>query len=239
MNARTPLRRLKVCGVVSAEDAALSLDVAARCFGSLRGGVRGAPDEMLIGMILWPHSIRSVKSKTDARAIADAARDRGATPVGVFVDESFEQVEQWVAWTGIDTIQLHGAGVRAAMQTADAVAGSTALNLNMIHVVDVDAQGSAERSSTKQKHEWCLYDAKGGGTGTSFDWSRFRAPPSDVNWMLAGGLTPENVAEAICMLRPPGLDVASGVANQDRCRKDETRLQRFYENVRAAYGAAE
>lgn len=90
---------IKVCGVVSQGDAELAAQAGAD----------------YVGMILWPKARRSVTLETAAQ-IAAAAKDNGAKPVGVFVDEDFADIVRWCKAAGVETAQLHGKGARAALQ---------------------------------------------------------------------------------------------------------------------------
>ena len=88
--------------------------------------------------------------------------------------------------------------------------------------------------------DWLLVDGVTPGSGEAYDWSALRVPKgaSRRGWLLAGGLTPENVGAAIAAARPDGVDVASGVAGPDGVAKDPARVEAFIAAVRAAAGAA-
>lgn len=215
------LRTLKVCGVVSAKDAELVIAVTRSLLPSTV--------DLLIGTIVWPGSKRSV-SPSVAAEIAAAARDGGATPVAVFVDESVEQMRDACKKAGFDVAQLHGRQCRKAVRESG---GSLGAGLRFIDVRDVTPDGKIVQEEEIGEPFWRLYDAKGGGTGKPFDWTGFDQPIGE--WLLAGGLHPGNVAEAVTALRPDGVDVASGVAGKDRCKKDEGRLRLFVERLVEAY----
>src|SRR6056300_1168135 len=91
---------VKVCGITTVEDC-------------VRACASGAD---FIGMIAWPRSARSV-TRDAARAIADAAKTRGAIPIAVFVDENAEEITAMCDAIGCDHAQLHGDGARAALET--------------------------------------------------------------------------------------------------------------------------
>jgi phosphoribosylanthranilate isomerase len=214
------LRAVKVCGVVTASDANM---VARVIREEMPPNVH-----LLLGMIVWPGSRRSVNRQT-ARDIAEAALEADATPVGVFVDETATEIAAACKEIGLDIAQLHGSKCRSSVL-------ETALpsSLSVIDVIDVSADGSfvAPVEGASGGALWQLYDAKGGGTGQVFNWARFVPPTGD--WFLAGGLNPENIADAVHVLRPTGLDVASGVAKADGCAKDEQRLRLFLSRAWAA-----
>lgn len=220
--ATTGLTALKVCGVVSPFDARLIAHVAKPLL---------PPQvDLLIGMILWPGSSRSV-SASDAAAIAAAAHANGATPVAVFVDEDVPAIEAACTAADIPVAQLHGRRSRHLFRSA---ASRFHSGLRWIDVRDVAQDGTlVEEPKTGPDPFWTLYDAKGGGTGQPFDWNAFPRPTEP--WLLAGGLDPDNVVAAVTALRPDGVDVASGVAKGDRCHKDEARLESFVQRLVKAY----
>lgn len=212
------LKAVKVCGVVSPQDATLITTIAS--------SILPQHTDLLIGMILWPNSKRSVSPHV-ARRISSIAKHAGATPVAVFVDETVEQMHDVCQKCDIKVAQLHGPACRESW--------SGDSHLRWIDVRDVSPDGVVSRPTCVDVGApfWSLYDAKGGGTGKPFNWAQF-SPPSDP-WLLAGGLDPDNVSSAIQVLRPSGVDVATGVAGPDRCAKDEKRLHLFLEKVVEAY----
>lgn len=218
--ARMSLETVKVCGVVSEKDAVM----ICRVFRD------EMPDsvKLMLGMIVWPRSKRSVDRST-ARAIARMAWDSGATPVGVFVDETTDEIAFACSEIGLSIAQLHGHSCRLAVRE-----NPLPPSIGVVGVVDVAADGSysSDLASGTLGALWSLYDAKGGGTGRAFDWDRF-SPPSG-EWFLAGGLDAQNVGDAVRILQPSGLDVASGVAGVDGCLKDEQRLREFFQAALSA-----
>eukprot|EP00276_Gloeochaete_wittrockiana_P006404 CAMPEP_0184666970 /NCGR_PEP_ID=MMETSP0308-20130426/64856_1 /TAXON_ID=38269 /ORGANISM="Gloeochaete witrockiana, Strain SAG 46.84" /LENGTH=143 /DNA_ID=CAMNT_0027111895 /DNA_START=370 /DNA_END=801 /DNA_ORIENTATION=+ len=128
---------------------------------------------------------------------------------------------------GLQYVQLHGAGARAAYSDLPDV-------MNRIIVRDVDDDGTVVTPLPLAASEvscWQLYDRKVAGSGKTFDWSAFQRPESR-SWLLAGGLNPDNVSEAMDLLKPPGLDVASGVAGPDKKKKDPAKLEQFILRIR-------
>lgn len=75
-----------------------------------------------------------------------------------------------------------------------------------------------------------------GGSGKSFDWSQLQAPTSlpTKGWLLAGGLNPGNVAQAVSVAHPTAVDVSSGVCGPDGLRKDHTKVQDFISQAKGA-----
>lgn len=210
-----------MCGVVSPQDAALVTSVAR--------SLLPPTVDLLIGSILWPGSKRSV-SHTTAAEIAAVARREGARPVAVFVDESIDEIRQVCNTCGFNTAQLHGKSCRASVREAGERLDE---HIRFIDVKDVDSNGTVLEEDNIEGAFWRLYDAKGGGTGKPFAWRAFNRPQDP--WLLAGGLSPDNISEAVSALKPHGVDVASGVAGKDRCIKDEKRLRLFIERLSKAY----
>lgn len=213
------LRTLKVCGLVSSSDAALCARIAR---DYLPPNVA-----LLLGSIIWPHSRRSVQS-AEAKKIAAAAHENGAIPVAVFVDETAEEMKRFCQEHGFSAAQLHGYRSRESARNDD-----SSDDMQWIDVRDVLMDGKVVDEKKVDKAKWRLYDMKGGGTGVAFDWGGFEKP--DGEWMLAGGLDEHNVEDAVKTLMPTGLDVATGVAAEDKCKKDEGKMKRFMERVVKAY----
>ena len=191
---------VKICGVTTPEDAALAVAAGADA----------------IGVNLWPGSKRFVEPAA-ARDVVAAIPD-GVLKVGVFVDAPAGEVEDRIDELGLDRAQLHGDEAAAAFGRLDA---------RLVRVVRVRDESSFEREAGWSPALW-LYDAHVdgyGGAGVLAPWpliaARARRP-----FLLAGGLTPDNIAAAIRATRPDGVDVASGVESSPR-RKDSARVVAF------------
>mmetsp|Transcript_5034 Transcript_5034/g.10185 ORF Transcript_5034/g.10185 Transcript_5034/m.10185 type:complete len:242 (-) Transcript_5034:502-1227(-) len=221
-------RKVKICGVSNERCAELVLEVAL-------GEVGLAPENLMLGMILWPKSKRSVPVLDGtAGRISGLVRAAGVTPVGVFVDESAATLTRVCEMANVEVAQLHG-------PKSQLEAESIPPHLARIFVRDVEEDGSLAPTSgvdrpweNRSGHEWMLYDRKGGGTGKTFDWERFADQVEGLQhgqWLLAGGLNPDNVARAIREANPPAVDVAGGVADQGGILKDPHRLRRFLDAV--------
>ena len=83
--------------------------------------------------------------------------------------------------------------------------------------------------------EWVLLDGMTGGSGEAYDWAQVKVPEglASQGWLLAGGLGPHNVAEAIQALAPTGVDVSSGVTDDSKLRKDSAKVQAFVSAVQS------
>jgi phosphoribosylanthranilate isomerase len=198
--------RLKICGITSLEDARTCLEA----------GVDA------LGFNFWPRSKRHV-SPERARRIA-AALPPGVLRVGVFVGASPEEVARTVRAVHLGAVQLHGdedpvlyAGVGAplwqVLRVADRLPGPPSPAAAEV-LLDTKVEGF-------------------GGAGRRFDWTLTRAARSwPLPVWLAGGLDPDNVAEAIRLAGPSGVDVASGVESAPGI-KDPARVRAFVAAVRS------
>ncbi|KAF3333140.1 N-(5'-phosphoribosyl)anthranilate isomerase 1 [Carex littledalei] len=202
-----------MCGIASARDA----EMAARAGASL------------IGMILWPKAKRSVSLEV-AKEISRVARECGAEPVGVFVNDDLDTILRVADAAGIEFIQLHGDESRAFLP-------QLIRKSRIIYVLHADDSGNLINNVPSEDCllvDWVLVDSAKGGSGKGFNWKEFKLPPikSKNGWLLAGGLHPDNVSEAVSLLRPDGVDVSSGICAPDGINKDPERIASFMNNVR-------
>ena len=199
---------VKICGLTTVDDAVRCIDLGADA----------------IGLNFWGGSPRCVDIAT-AREIVEAAGDR-VTMVGVFVDFTLDQVREILRETGIRWAQLHGD------EPPELVAELLPNAYKAIGVKD----GSAIELARSYPGEHLLLDASvpgmPGGTGRTFDWDIASAVAQERKLTLAGGLTPDNVAEAVRVVQPIRVDVASGVESAPGL-KDPGLVRRFIEAARA------
>ena len=203
---------IKICGVVSAGDAALVASAGANA----------------VGLNFWPGSKRFVGDERAARAVLEAI-PAGVLKVGVFVNAPAGEVVATAARLGLDRVQLHG---DERPEDFTDLAGLE--RARVIRAVRVRDAGSFAADARWDAGVY-LYDAfvEGyGGGGATGPWDLIAARARRPLW-LAGGLRPENVAAAVRATRPDGVDVASGVESAPG-RKDPALVRAFVVAAREA-----
>ncbi len=197
---------VKVCGITSEEDALLAVALGADA----------------VGFIFAP-SPRQVRPD-DVRDIVKRLPHEIVT-VGVFRDELPRRVGEVVHRVGLRGAQLHG---------RETVGDVRAVRERVPFVIQAFAAGDPAIADTAGGPvDIVLLDAPDPGSGQVFDWRLADGVPGSVRLLLAGGLTPENVGEAIRRVRPWGVDVSTGVESEPG-RKDAVKLRRFVEAAREA-----
>ncbi len=175
-----------------------------------------------IGFVFYPPSPRHVEADT-AKELS-LMLPTGVRSVGLFVDPTDEQLDAVLGIVPLDMIQLHGsesveriAEIRAkyAMPIIKAFCVSSAADIEVARAYE-------------DVVDWLLFDGKSGGSGQSFDWSLLAGEALSKPIMLSGGLTPENVGEALSVLSPQAVDVSSGVESS-RGVKDASKIADFIE----------
>lgn len=187
----------------------------------------------MVGFVHFPRSARHVEIDPLTELIS-AARGRVETAV-LLVNPDNSKVAEIAAFDP-DWIQLHGPESPHRVETIRAEAG-----IPILKAVGIgSAEDLAQLADYDAVCDRLLLDAKApknselpGGRGVTFDWNILRALDPDLPFMLSGGLTPENVAEAIKMIHPFGVDVSSGVESAPGV-KDATLIARFISKARAA-----
>ena len=207
---------VKICGLSSEE----TLDAA------LAAGAD------MVGFVLFPRSPRYV---TPVRAAELVRRVAGrAETVALTVDMDDGDLDELVGIVQPDWLQFHGS------ESADYVeAMRTLTSRQVMKALPVAAAPDLERAADYMKvADRLLLDAKApsgatrpGGLGVPFDWALLAGFDPDVAWMLSGGLTPGNVAEAVAVTGAPGVDVSSGVESAPG-RKEPNLIRAFVDNAR-------
>ena len=199
---------VKICANTNLEDAVLAAELGADALG-----------------FVFARSKRQVSAQQVA-AITRALPD-DVERIGVFDSDDPQEIAVVVSEAGLSAAQLHRGYDEALIARVADLLGGRAEIIPVLHwQLDLDHSRTAERLSAELEHiadagivRRVLVDSKlngaSGGTGVSFDWTAarrvFSQAPKGVQLILAGGLRPDNVAEAIRELNPGGVDVASGV----------------------------
>jgi len=212
--------QIKICGIGSHE----ALETAAEAGASH------------IGLMFYPPSPRAVAVELAAE-LADAA-PQGVKRVGVFVDPDDALLEATLAAVSLDLVQLHGREAQARVDAVRQTFGKPVIKA--VPIADPDDVAAAH--GYEEVADFLLFDAKPpksmprslpGGTGLTFDWRLIAGETWGVPWILAGGLTPENVAEAIARTGARFVDVSSGVERSPGV-KDPKKIKAFIEAARSA-----
>lgn len=182
------MTRVKICGITRTEDALLAADLGA----------------VAVGFVFWPRSPRRISVET-AREIASVL-PAFVIRVGVFVNAAPAEVAGAVDAVRLDAVQLHG---------EERVEDFAGVGARLVKTVLLDSDEAIDRARSLPPSVTPLVDAadrvRRGGTGERADWSRAARVSSARPIVLAGGLTADNVGEAIAIVRPFAVDVASGV----------------------------
>lgn len=200
--------KVKVCGITNLEDAEEAVDLGA----------------WAIGLIHAKSSPRAVKF-SDAAEIG-AEFHRKCEIAGVFVNPTLDRVAEAVENANLSIVQLSG---NEGASFCSEVARRT--GVKVIKAIHVERGADVVRAEA-YRTDFHLFDTgglgKAGGTGQHFDWDLLADHHSDVPFIVAGGLNPENVTEAIRIIRPDAVDVASGVESEPGL-KDHFKLAKFFE----------
>ena len=201
---------VKICGITRLEDA-----VSAARFGADAVG------------FVFTESPRRV-SPEEARRISLEMPD-GPARVGVFVDSPLEEVLELVEYCGLDLVQLHG---DEGYEYCSALGGKAIKALRVNGTLDI---ARATRYSQEGACHALLLDgfdpSRHGGTGRTFNWKMVHLIEGNPRLIIAGGLDPGNVTEAVKTARPFGVDASSGV-ERSRGVKDPVLVYKFIEKAR-------
>jgi phosphoribosylanthranilate isomerase len=197
---------VKICGIANEDDALLAT----------------ALDADALGFVFAP-SPRQVHPET----VRDIVRrlPREVHTVGVFRDERPERIVEIVGRAGLRGVQLHGHEPASEVKW---------IRERVQFVIQAFTAGDpALATAGASAADIILVDSPNPGSGKVFDWRRAEGAPRGKRILLAGGLTPDNVGEAIRLVRPWGVDVSSGVEREPG-RKDPGKLRRFVVAAREA-----
>jgi phosphoribosylanthranilate isomerase len=204
--------RVKICGITRLEDAELAVELGA----------------WALGFILWPGSKRYVDPAM-AAGIARRVR-RQVQLVGVFVNQSIDEIAHAADQIGLTHVQLHG-------DEGPAFATEVARRTGAKVIKAARVQSRADLQALERyRVDFHLLDAHTeglrGGSGRSWDWELSPHRRSKIPAILAGGLTAENVAEGIAAVRPYAVDVVSGTETEPGI-KDRGKMEAFMDAVTA------
>jgi phosphoribosylanthranilate isomerase len=200
---------IKVCGITSVNDALHAIDQGATA----------------VGFVLWDKSPRAVTVDRATEIIAKLPSH--VMTVGVFVNEPIDSIRATAKRAGLTAVQLHGDEPPAY---ADALDWPV---IRAVSVSEIDRVADAWSVDTALLVD-NIDPVRRGGTGAAVDWSRAAGVAKTRRIVLAGGLTPDNVASAIRAVRPFGVDVSSGVESAPGV-KDFGKVTQFISNARLAF----
>jgi len=202
--------RVKICGITRPDDAVTAAEAGADA----------------IGLIFYEKSPRHVTPEQATSILA--ALPPYVTPVALFVDETVARIREICGPLGIRTVQLHGdEPPEVAEQLAD---------FCVIKAFRVGDEADLEPLASYPAAAYLLdsrVEGRRGGTGVTFDWALAARAARHGRIIVAGGLNPENVAEAVRCARPYGVDVSSG-AESEPGKKDPERVRAFVAAARRA-----
>jgi phosphoribosylanthranilate isomerase len=220
---------IKICGTTNLEDARLAVEAGADALG-----------------FVFAESPRRVTPEQAREIIADLPE--GVEKVGVFVDETVERIRAIIDLAGLTAVQLHGEGFVQPGLRRQLGADRPVKLLYVWRLEEFPPDGGfgLEIPADDDKPYALLLDSRSsrakGGTGASFDWKMWAQFLSSHHLrqtlprlIVAGGLRPHNVRDAIRLVCPWGVDVVTGVEHEPG-RKDPQKVRAFVAAVRAAEG---
>ena len=208
MNDRDTQVKVKICGMTNLKDVKVAVD----------GGVDA------VGFIFYKKSPRSVTMQAVREIVLELPPF--VDSVGVFVNETAEQINKIADHCKLDRVQLHG---------DESPAFCKKIRRRVIKAIRIKDIQSLKKLSDYPVSSFLLdtfSEDQYGGTGRVFDWNLAYPAKKYGPIILAGGLTPNNVRQAIQRIQPYGVDVCSGVESQPGI-KDHKMMQTFLKNVKA------
>lgn len=199
--------KVKICGITNLEDALTAIEAGAD----------------MLGFVFAP----SPRQVTSQQAMVITVRlPSSITKIGVFVNSDLEFVKEIMAKCNLDKAQFHGTESPEYCQS---------FTSGVIKAFRIQRKSDLETLPLYKVEAYLLdsYDpTRAGGTGQTFDWDIARAARKYGKIILSGGLTPENVAEAIIKVRPYGVDVSSGIESKPG-KKDPEKVKAFIKAAKA------
>lgn len=201
--------KIKICGITNLEDALVAATAGADA----------------LGFNFYKKSPRFIEPSRAAEIIEQLPPF--TVPVGIFVNEREDKIREILASTGIQAVQFHG---DESPEFCQRFGG------RVIKAFQVKDKESLKNMAHYRVGAFLLdsyREGVRGGTGVAFDWHLAVVAKTFGKVILAGGLTPENVAEAVKLVQPYGVDVAGGV-EKEKGIKDHAKLRKFITEVRRA-----
>lgn len=196
---------VKICGITDLEDAKAAVAAGADFIGIIfhKDAKRYLDDEKAISLI-------------------QELKDHPIHVVGVFLEDDLFLVAKKAKDLGLEWVQVVAPVSKDELNPLE--------KFRKLLVIPVNLDGSYQPLTyILDKRDHLIYDCKTFGSGQSFDWSQFKRSEKD-SFLLAGGLNPSNVKDAIEMIKPSGVDVASGVCDSSNVKKDSAKIKEFVKN---------
>jgi phosphoribosylanthranilate isomerase len=217
---------IKICGITKLDQAQAIAQMGVNALGFIC--VRASPRYI---------SATAIARITSSLLAAQAEIAEGSPKfveldlIGVFLNASFSEISQTVTQAGLNAVQLHG---DESPEFCDELRSQLIIinpKIKLIKALRVKDQAGLEQAHLfSNVVDAILLDAydphMAGGTGKTLDWQMLRDFRPACDWWLAGGLSPENVTEAIALVNPHGLDVSSGV-ERTAGDKDLSKVEKF------------
>ncbi len=207
--------KIKVCGITNSDDAHAAVELGADA----------------LGFIFVPDTPRYVEPQIVERIISELPPF--ITTVGVFADAPSEIVSETIQLCGLNVAQLHGSETPDYCNTI-----ATRCRVPVIKAFRIKDRHSLSPIPEYKVSAYLLdtyVKGKKGGTGEIFNWDLAKEAKEYGRIIIAGGLTPENVAQAIRHVEPYAVDVGSGVESSPG-KKDHSKVRAFIENIRTLQG---
>jgi phosphoribosylanthranilate isomerase len=209
MQGNKDMVRVKICGITNLDDALVATAMGAHALGFI--------------FAESPRRIDPAEAEKIIRSLPPLVKT-----VGVFVNEDPERIKEIITFCGLDLIQLHGdesPGIGLGLMPRSIKAFRIQNDRDVENIKRYQGAVRAILLDTFQK-------GKAGGTGRSFDWSlAVKAKEAGLPVILAGGLGPENIREAIAAVKPYAVDVNSGIEERPG-KKDPVLMKQLMEKIR-------
>jgi len=203
------MTRVKICGITHLEDAQAAVEYGADA----------------VGFVLYRQSPRFIEPSQVQKIISKLPPY--VTAIGLFVDEEASVIQKTVESCGLDMVQFQG------NESPEICHPFQQRAIKAIHMKNEESLSILSQFHVRAFLLDTFLEGEYGGTGKRFDWDlAVKAKPFGTI-ILAGGLTPENVGEAVQKVRPYGVDVSSGVEGAIKGKKDHEKIKRFIEEAKS------